>query len=81
MLDEKDFSEMVDEYSMSDSAREELIKLSRDIIKASKKVIYNTHRNDLKKAGEFVKEIKGQIADFKVIAEKSPELLYSGAFS
>ena len=80
MLDEKDFSEMVDEYSMSDSAREELIKLSRDIIKASKKVIYNTHRNDLKKAGEFVKEIKGQIADFKVIAEKSPELLYSGAF-
>lgn len=80
MLDEKDFAEMVEEYSKSDSVREDLIKLSRDIIKLSKKIIYNTHRNDLDKAEENSKEIKELIAKFKVTAEKSPELLYSGSF-
>ncbi|MBW2992775.1 hypothetical protein KY345_06170 [Candidatus Woesearchaeota archaeon] len=80
MLDEKDFNEMVEEYSRSDSAREDLIKLGRDIIKVSKQIIYNTHRNDLAKAEENVKKIRELMQKFKQTAEKSPELLYSGTF-
>ena len=80
MLDEKDFAEMVEEYSRSDSAREGLIKLGRDIIKVSKQIIYNTHRNDLAKADSYVKEIKRLVKKFNDIAEKNPELLYSGAY-
>jgi len=80
MLDEKDFAEMVEEYSRSDSVREDLIKLGRDIIKASKKIIYNTHRDDLDKAEASVKDIKKLISKFNDIAGKSPELLYSGTY-
>jgi translin len=80
MLDEKDFAEMVEEYSKADSVREDIIKLGRDIIKASKQIIYNTHRNDLAKAESGVKEIKKLISKFNEIAEKEPELLYSGTY-
>jgi predicted translin family RNA/ssDNA-binding protein len=80
MLDEKEFAEMVEEYSRSDSIREELIKLGRDVIKTSKQVIYNTHRNDLAKAEISVKDIKKLVAKFNDIAKKDPELLYSGTY-
>ena len=80
MLDEKDFAEMVEEYSKADSAREDLIKLGRDIIKLSKQIIYNTHRNDLAKADSCVKDIKKMMVKLDSIAEKNPELLYSGTY-
>ena len=80
MLDEKDFAEMVEEYSKSDSIREDVIKLGRDIIKLSKQIIYNTHRNNLDKAESGVKEIKKLIVSFNKTAEKDPELLYSGTY-
>lgn len=80
MLDEKDFAEMVKDYSEADGIREDLIKQSRVIIKLSKEVIYNTHRNDVKKAEESVKKIKQEMASFKRTAEKNSELVYSGTF-
>lgn len=80
MLDEKDFADMVEEYSEADGVREDIIKQGRDIIKLSKQVIYNTHRNNLKKAEDSVKKIKQAMNSFKRTAEKSPELLYSGIF-
>jgi translin len=80
MLDEKDFTEMADEYSRADSVREELIKLGRDIIKASKQIIYNTHRNDMQKAEAKVEEIKKLMVKFDETAKKNEELLYSGTY-
>jgi translin len=80
MLDEKDFAEMAEEYSKADSVREELIKLGRDVIKASKQIIYNTHRNDMAKAEASVKEIKKLMLKFDETAKKNEELLYSGTY-
>ncbi len=46
----KEFEKFREEYSYEQNLREELIKTSREIIVLSKKVIYNTHRNELSDA-------------------------------
>jgi len=40
-----------------DKKREELIQLSRNIINLSKRVIYSLHRDDMKSASSYVKQI------------------------
>ena len=52
------FDKLRGEYEEEDKSRDDLINKSREVIKLSKRIIYSVHRNELSKAGEYVKEIK-----------------------
>ena len=58
MLDKKEFERIRKEMDAFEAKRESIIQKSRDIISASKKIIYALHRNDIKSAEQYVKEIK-----------------------
>jgi translin len=60
MIDKKDFEKIRSEFKDSDERREVTIRLSRDIIKESKLVIYAIHRGDkpsLEKISSMVKSL------------------------
>jgi len=57
MLNKQEFAKIRQEIENFDKKREELIQLSRNIINLSKRVIYSLHRNDLKDASSYVKQI------------------------
>lgn len=80
MLDKKDLKKVLDEFNQSDEQRELLIKKSRDVLKLSKQLIYSIHREDMDSAKALVKELDASFGELKGIAEKSPELRYSGSF-
>jgi translin len=58
MINKKDFENIRMEIEASDAEREAIIQQSRDIIQISKKIIYALHRNDIKSASSYVKDIE-----------------------
>ena len=60
MLNKKDFDRIRKEIEDSDIKRESLIQTSREVINISKKIIYALHRNDVKDASSYLKEIEGK---------------------
>lgn len=60
MLDKKEFGKIRKEIADSDNNRELIIQKSREIINLSKRIIYALHRNDIKSASLYVKEIEKQ---------------------
>ncbi|MEK6950083.1 MAG: hypothetical protein AABX34_07725 [Nanoarchaeota archaeon] len=58
MLDKKEFEKIRKEMDAFEAKREAIIQKSRVIINTSKKLIYALHRNDIKSAEQYVKEIK-----------------------
>jgi len=80
MLDKKDLKAILDDFNKSDEQRELLIKKTRDVLKLSKQLIYSIHREDLDSAKSLSKDIKKSFGELISIAEKSPELRYSGSF-
>ncbi len=80
MLDKSRFKEMLKSFNEADSQRELLIKKSRDVLKLSKQLIYSLHRQDSASAKSISSEITKSFGELCRIAEKSPELKYSGSF-
>lgn len=80
MIAKKDFEKMRKEFSDFDNQREILIRKSRDIVKLSKKVIYSVHRNEIKNADGFIKQLKSEVIELDKTAKKTPVLYYSGPF-
>ena len=66
MLDKKEFGKIRKEIEDFDTEREKIIQKSRIIINLSKKIIYALHRNDIKSASLFVKEIESKKKDLSV---------------
>lgn len=60
MLDKKDFEKIRKDMDAFEAKREEVIQKSREIIHISKRIIYALHRNDLKSADLYAKEIKNK---------------------
>ncbi|MFH0868383.1 MAG: hypothetical protein V1831_03645 [Candidatus Woesearchaeota archaeon] len=58
MLDKKEFARIRKEIAEFDVKRESIIQISREVINLSKKIIYALHRNDIKSASSYVKEIE-----------------------
>ncbi len=58
IIDKNDFSKMQKEFRDIDGIREQIIQLSREIIRISKQIIYSVHRNDLKEAEKLSQKIK-----------------------
>jgi len=80
MLDKLALKEIQKEFNDSDSQRELLIKKTRDVLKLSKQLIYSLHREDLESSKTLEKDIKKSFSELQQIADKSPELRYSGSF-
>ena len=57
MLNKQEFAKIRKEIDDFDRKRENVIQLSREIINISKRVIYSLHRDDIKAAANYVKEI------------------------
>lgn len=58
MLDKKEFVKIRKEIADFDIKRESLIQQSREVINISKKIIYALHRNDIKSASEYARDIE-----------------------
>jgi predicted translin family RNA/ssDNA-binding protein len=69
----EEFVSMQKAYEEDDKLREQIIILSRDIVKPAKQAIYNTHRGDFNHAKEQLDHAKEQII-------KAKELLLESSF-
>lgn len=81
MIDEGEFSKIRDEFSQQDEVREQLIKRSREILKASKQAIYSLHRSDVENAEKLLSEAEKVAAELTKLLKKQPELRMQGAFT
>lgn len=70
-----------EELSLKDAAREEVIKSSRSIVKASGEVIAAIHGEELSKAEDMLKNLKEAVSRALTIPIEHPELLYRGPLS
>ena len=80
MINKQNFNNLVQKFSEYDKQREALIKKSRDVLKASKQLIYSLHRNDKKAAKTNLASIKTQFNQLTAIAKKDPSLQSEGSF-
>jgi translin len=81
MINKKAFSDMRKELEKFDALREDLIKISRDILKISKASIYEIHRNSLSSAESKLKSAKKLIAKIEALIKKNPLLSSVGAYN
>jgi translin len=65
MINKQEFKQIKKELENFDKKREELILLSREIIKLSKQCIYSIHRNEIKSAEKFLSQMQKKIPTIK----------------
>lgn len=65
-----EFSQMQKEYDKNDKLRDQIIVLSRDIIKPSKQAIYALHRDDLKTAKKLITHASKNILKAEQLLKK-----------
>jgi len=75
-----DFTQLQEAIKSYDSARENLIKKSRDVLKLSKQIIYAVHRGEMENAKVLVAEIEKERAELNAIAEHDPKMVYEGSY-
>ena len=74
MLDKKDIARIVKVFESYDTQRENLIKASRDVIKASKQLIYALHRDDKASAKKLKEKITKSYKAMQTISAKHEQL-------
>uniref|UniRef100_A0AAV1T9Y1 Translin n=1 Tax=Peronospora matthiolae TaxID=2874970 RepID=A0AAV1T9Y1_9STRA len=74
MLDHQDFIDMNREMHEHDEMREQIIKRSREILKASKQVIFALHRMDRARATKLMVDAEEVIPELVALAEQHPSL-------
>ena len=58
-----DLSGVREEIEKEDDQREQVIKVSRDVLKLSKSAIYSLHRNEIGKADTLIQRARGIVVD------------------
>jgi len=81
MLDKKKFNRIINEMGEYDELREQLIKKSRDVLKASKQLIYSIHRNDAKSIELLLNSAKNEKKKLDAIKKKKKKLLCESTYS
>ncbi len=81
MINKTDFAKIRKEMELSEHAREQIIRKSRDILKTSKSAIYSLHRKDTVKAKKQLDEAKKKIIEIRKVIKKELTLIYVGAFN
>ncbi|MBI4017302.1 MAG: hypothetical protein HY363_06445 [Candidatus Aenigmarchaeota archaeon] len=80
MIDKKSFELMRRQFEQFDALREQLIKMSRDILKNSKGAIYSVHRNEISVAALQLAEAKKTIKKIELLIKKDIHLAQVGAW-
>jgi len=80
MIDKKAFAAIRKDFEEYDMLREDLIKVSRQILKLSKAAIYDIHRNKIASAEAGLKTAKALIADAEKMVAKDSCLGSVGAY-
>lgn len=75
------FNALGKDFASYDNERENLIKLSREILKLSKLIIYDMQAKDHSKLTELTKEILAKQTEMTALAKKHPELAYEGSYN
>lgn len=81
MISKQKFEQMRKELEEFDSSRENLIKISRDVLKNSKAAIYSLHRNDEKEAKKQLDAAASAIKKIKEFIKNNSDLENVGAYS
>lgn len=81
MIDKTAFTAMRNQLEQFDSMREDLIKISRDILKMSKASIYEIHRSKLSEANSLLQDAKKHISKVNLMLKKDPCLSDVGAYA
>lgn len=81
MLNKKVFHEIREEMEKFDELREELIKLSRTLLKNSKTAIYAAHRGDMKEAQKLLTDAKKTLSNAENLLKKDSHLATTGAYT
>lgn len=79
MIDRQQFEKLRKEMIAEDEQREQLIAKSREVVRASKLLIYALHRNDGKGAATARKEMDTLVAELRKITKGSAALDASGS--
>jgi len=80
MINKKSFELMRRQFEQYDALREQLIKMSRDILKNSKRAIYSVHRNEISVAASQLAEAKKTIKKIELLIKKDIHLAQVGAW-
>ena len=80
MLNKNEFLKIRNEMHKLDIKREDVIRLSRDIINLSKQIIYAVQRNEMKEAEKSIRDIKEKIKKLKKINITTDTSINSVAF-
>lgn len=80
MLNKKLFTELRNQMKEFDQMREEVIIISRSILKDSKAAIYACHRGDLKGAQELLDSAKKSLGKLNTLFKKDAYLATTGAY-
>ena len=81
MINKKNLETIKKEMHEFDSAREDIIKLSRDILKSSKKAIFSLHRDDVKSADLLIGSAEKTKSKIDSMLAKKDSLRSVGAFN
>ncbi|MBI4440053.1 hypothetical protein HY638_03710 [Candidatus Woesearchaeota archaeon] len=79
MIDEKNFKKAKEIFDSFEAERESQIRISRDITKLSKQLIYALHRDDAQQADKLYREITQKQKEIVRDARKDPFLLSQGS--
>ncbi len=80
MIDKQAFAALRKDVEQFDKLRENLIILSRGVLKQSKKAIYAMHRSQLSQATKELKQAKAGIAKMNALLKKDARLRSVGAY-
>ncbi len=79
MINEKNFKKAKELFDGFEKDRDELIQRSREITRLSKQLIYSLHRDDMKQADVYYKEISLSVKDMIKMGKKDPMLNTQGS--
>lgn len=80
MIDKKFFSQLQKEYLQYVRGRNEIIVVSRDILKFSKQAIFACHRNELEDASQALTQAHAIVRDIEKKIIKNKDLEGEGSF-
>ncbi|PIN77681.1 hypothetical protein COV16_06580 [Candidatus Woesearchaeota archaeon CG10_big_fil_rev_8_21_14_0_10_34_8] len=81
MINKKDLAKIRKQLGEYENKREDIIKLSRDIVRLSKMAISSVHRKDLAMAGKNLAEVEKIQKKLKKSIAYDPKLSIIGAYS
>ena len=81
MLYNKEFKNIKKEIDIYEKKRDELVRISRDIVRTSKLIIYAVHRNDQEKAKNLITMIENKKRSMEKLVKNDQKLRYSEIFN